>query len=74
MDAKIDFIPSGTVTSPGGFRSGATCAGIKREEREKLDLGILFSEMPCAVGAGFTTNWKKAAPVLACQHRGNPIV
>jgi len=67
MEAKIEFIPEGTVTSPEGFQAGATCAGIKEEA--KLDLGILFSEAPCVAAALFTTNKVKAAPVVLCQER-----
>jgi len=56
MEAKIEFIPEGTVTSPEGFQAAATCAGIKKEANHGLDLGILFSEAPCVATALFTTN------------------
>ena len=56
MEAKIEFISEGTVTSPKGFRAGATGAGIKKEANHGLDLGILFSEAPCVATALFTTN------------------
>ena len=69
MEAKIEFIPEGTVTSPKGFLAGATCAGIKKEAKHGLDLGILFSEAPCVATALFTTNKIKAAPVVLCQER-----
>jgi len=65
---KIDFMPVGTVTSPQGFYAGATHAGIKRD-KDSLDLGILFSEAPCATAALFTTNKIKSAPVVICQER-----
>ena len=67
MEAKIKFIASGDVASPEGFCAGAVCAGIKRGDA--LDLGILFSEAPCAVAALFTTNRIKAAPVVLSQQR-----
>jgi len=69
MEAKIEFIPEGTVTSPKGFQAGATCAGIKKEAKHGLDLGILFSEAPCVATALFTTNRVKAAPIVLCQER-----
>jgi len=69
MEAKIEFIPEGTVTSPKGFRAGATCAEIKKEAKHGLDLGILFSEAPCVATALFTTNRVKAAPIVLCQER-----
>jgi glutamate N-acetyltransferase/amino-acid N-acetyltransferase len=67
VEARIEFIASGDVTSPEGFYAGATYAGIKRDDA--LDLGILFSEVPCAVAALFTTNRIKAAPVVLSQQR-----
>jgi len=65
---KIVFMPGGTVTSPQGFYAGATYAGIKRD-KDSLDLGVLFSEAPCATAALFTTNKIKSAPVILCQER-----
>jgi glutamate N-acetyltransferase / amino-acid N-acetyltransferase len=65
-DMKI--IKNGTITSPKGFFAGATCAGIK-DIAGKLDLGILFSEIPCTAVAVFTTNRIKAAPVILSQRR-----
>ena len=64
---KIEFIASGSVTSPEGFHAGATYAGIKK--KDSLDLGILFSETPCVATALFTTSRIKAAPVVLCQQR-----
>jgi len=69
MEAKIEFIPQGSVTSPVGFHAGATCAGIKEKASDSLDLGILFSEAPCVAAALFTTNRIKAAPVVLSQER-----
>jgi len=69
MDAKIEFIASGTVTSPSGFHAGATHAGIKKKAESVPDLAILFSEKPCEAAALFTRNRIKAAPVVLCQQR-----
>ncbi len=67
---EIDFIPCGTVTSPHGFRAGATYAGIKKKKGENsLDLCLLASEVPCTTAALFTTNKIKSAPVLLDQER-----
>lgn len=63
------FVPSGNVISPEGFYAGATYAGIKKRLGSVLDLGILFSQVPCAVAALFTTNRIKAAPVVLSQQR-----
>ena len=67
--ANIDFINGGTVTSPKGYRAGATYAGIKEKKKNSLDLGILFSEASCVTAALFTTNKIKSAPVLLCQEK-----
>ncbi|MBA7610810.1 Arginine biosynthesis bifunctional protein ArgJ [subsurface metagenome] len=67
MEARIEFIASGGVTSAQGFNAGATAAGIKK--KDALDLGLLFSEAPCAAAALFTTNRIKAAPVVLSQQR-----
>jgi glutamate N-acetyltransferase/amino-acid N-acetyltransferase len=69
MEAGVEAIPSGGVTSPRGFRAGATYAGIKSQDRDCLDLGILFSEAPCTATAVFTTSKIKAAPVVLSQQR-----
>ena len=69
MEAKIELIPEGSITSPEGFFAGATCAGLNKKANDKPDLGILFSEAPCVATALFTTNRIKAAPVVLCQQR-----
>lgn len=67
METESTLIPSGGVTSPEGFLAGATGAGIKYTDR--LDLGMLFSEVPCTAVAVFSTNKVKAAPVVLSQQR-----
>ena len=67
MNAEFEFISSGGVTSPKGFKAGATYAGIKKEE--SADLAILASEVPCDAAGLFTSNRIKAAPVTLCQQR-----
>ena len=74
---KAEVIPGGTVTSARGFLAGATRAGLKT--RGGLDLGILYSEVPCVAAGLFTGNRIKAAPVLLCQEhiaggRGQALV
>ena len=64
-----EFIPSGGITSPGGFSAGAVSAGIKNSKGIRLDLGILFSELPCNAAAVFTGNKVRAAPVVLSQQR-----
>ncbi len=68
MEYMIYFVKDGTVTSPEGFHAGATHAGIKKAEG-KLDLCILFSEVPCVTDGLFTSSKIKAAAVLSCQEK-----
>jgi glutamate N-acetyltransferase/amino-acid N-acetyltransferase len=69
MQAKIEIIPEGCITSPRGFFAGATYAGIKKKAEDSLDLGVIFSEAPCVAAGLFTSNRIKAAPVILCQQR-----
>ncbi|MCX7912066.1 MAG: bifunctional glutamate N-acetyltransferase/amino-acid acetyltransferase ArgJ, partial [Dehalococcoidales bacterium] len=69
MEEELGFLPSGGVTSPQGFLAGATRAGIKYADRRRLDLALLFSEVPATVAGVFTTNKVKAAPVLLDEKR-----
>jgi len=69
METEADLVPSGGVTSPGGFLAGAVSAGIKYSPGKRLDLGILYSRRLCAAAAVFTTNTVKAAPVLVSRER-----
>ncbi len=68
MAKEMEFIASGSITSPQGFCAGATSAGIKKA-KDSLDLAILFSEVPCTAAGVFTNNRIKAAPVLLSQKR-----
>jgi glutamate N-acetyltransferase / amino-acid N-acetyltransferase len=69
-NTKDEYITGGTVTSPRGFQAGAVSAGIKKD-KTKLDLGILYSEVPCAAAGMFTTSKIKAVAVTICQERLN---
>ncbi len=48
-----------------GFLAAGVCAGIKEEG--KLDLGLIYSEKEASVGAVFTRNKVKAAPITVSQ-------
>lgn len=54
------------VTLPAGFQAAAAQAGIKYQNR--LDMAMIYSEIPCKVAGTFTTNQVKAAPVKWDQH------
>jgi glutamate N-acetyltransferase/amino-acid N-acetyltransferase len=61
-DQKL-VLTQGNVTSPIGFKASSVHAGLKKVTGSK-DLVLIWSEMPCAVAAVFTTNVMKAAPIL----------
>ena len=65
MTSGFKTVASGTITSPQGFLAGAVKAGIKSQKG--LDLGVLYSEVPCAAAGVFTANAIKAAPVILSQ-------
>lgn len=51
----------GGVTAAKGFLAASTAAGIKYKERK--DMAMIYSEVPCRAAGTFTTNLVKAAPV-----------
>ena len=67
MPNKLKFkqIP-GSICAPRGFKAAAVFCGIKRR---KLDLALIASDMPAAVGGLFTTNQVCAAPVKLSAQR-----
>lgn len=58
----LEAVPSGSVTSPAGFRAGTAAAGLRQPAG--LDIAILVSELPCSGAGVFTRNRVRAAPVL----------
>lgn len=51
----------GGVTAAKGFFAASTAAGIKYKDRK--DMALVYSEVPCKAAGTFTTNVVKAAPV-----------
>ena len=61
---------AGGVTAPAGFRAGAAAAGVKTYGPEpRLDVGLLASDLPCAVAGVYTRNAVQGAPVLLTRER-----
>ncbi len=54
-------IIEGGVTAAKGFQAASTAAGIKYKNRK--DMAMIVSEVPCKAAGTFTTNLVKAAPV-----------
>lgn len=60
-----------TLLPIDGFLGNAVHAGIKRK---KLDLSLIYSEVPCIAAGAFTKNLTVAAPVLVTkEHLDKPI-
>ncbi|MEK7859950.1 MAG: bifunctional glutamate N-acetyltransferase/amino-acid acetyltransferase ArgJ [Chloroflexota bacterium] len=59
------------ITFPRGFVAGAVAAGVKDGTRDRLDVAVLASPVPCAAAAVFTSNQVIAAPcVVTRRHLG----
>jgi len=53
----------GGVTAAKGFRAAGVQAGVK-PGRNRLDVGLIASDVPCTAAGLFTRNLVKASPVL----------
>lgn len=56
---------TGGITAPQGFTAAGVHAGIKKNGKE--DVGIIYSTVPAAAAALFTTNKMAAAPVIVSR-------
>ena len=54
MPGTIRAVDGGTITTARGFRAGGTYAGIKTYSDDKMDVGLLLSDTPCAAAGVFT--------------------
>lgn len=57
----MKIFEDGSVTSAKGFKTTSCAAGIKYKERQ--DMALIYSEVPCQAAGTFTKNIVKAAPV-----------
>lgn len=55
-------VTDGGVTAASGFEAAGVEAGIKYKDR--LDMALIYSTVPCKAAGTFTSNVVKAAPVL----------
>ena len=67
----IELIQGGGVTSPKGYASGATYAGLKTSGDDTLDLAVLISEAPATVAGTFTTNKVVSPSVTLTRQRAS---
>lgn len=59
---KIVTDPTGAIVIPLGFKAGVAYCGLK-SGHECLDIGIIYSELPCIAAAVFTNNKIVAASI-----------
>jgi len=59
----IQKINKAGVCAPLGFLASAVNADVKGKGKDKKDLCLLYSEVPCKTAAVFTANTFKAAPL-----------
>ena len=50
------------ITAAKGFKAAGVAAGIKYKDRK--DMAMIYSEVPCTIAGTFTSNLVKAAPVV----------
>ncbi|MFC7393800.1 bifunctional ornithine acetyltransferase/N-acetylglutamate synthase [Scopulibacillus cellulosilyticus] len=62
--ASIQVLSEGGVAQPKGFKAGGLHCGIKYK---RPDLGWIYSEVPAAAAAVYTTNQFQAAPLIVSQ-------
>ena len=61
----FQFIDNGSITSVNGFKAAGINCGIKKE---KKDLALIFSEIPCNAAGTFTLNKVIAAPLVVSKN------
>jgi glutamate N-acetyltransferase/amino-acid N-acetyltransferase len=63
----LQHVPDGSVTTPAGFLAGATHAGVKYPDPDRLDVALLASDRPCAAAGVFTRSTVPGAPVIVSR-------
>ena len=63
MDQVIE-VGNGNLLTPKGFTTAGYHAGLRYS---KKDMGVIFSEVPAASAAVYTTNQFQAAPLKVTQ-------
>ncbi|MDO5111716.1 MAG: bifunctional glutamate N-acetyltransferase/amino-acid acetyltransferase ArgJ [Clostridia bacterium] len=58
---------SGGVCAPKGFRAAGVHCGV-RKNKEKRDLALILSDVPCTAAAVYTQNKVKGAPLLVTRN------
>lgn len=59
----------GGLTDAAGFKCAGVKSGIRSADSDRLDLGLVYADVPCNAAAVFTTNRVVAAPVKLSRAR-----
>lgn len=62
----MEKITSG-VTAPKGFLAGGLHCGVKTNNKDKKDLAIVYSQVPCHAAAVYTQNKVYGAPITVTK-------
>ena len=67
MEIKMDWqVVDGGVCAPAGFKANGLNCGLN-SNKEKHDLGMVYSDAVCDAAAVYTTNKVKGAPILVTK-------
>ena len=69
LATELRWLEGGTITSPKGFKAGATYSGIRTYSEGKLDLGMARSDNECTAAGSFTTSKVRSSSVTLDQNR-----
>ncbi len=61
----LQFIDNGSITSVQGFKAAGINCGLKRQ---KKDLALIYSDVPCEAAGTFTLNKVVAAPLVISKN------
>lgn len=62
---SITVVESGSIISPKGFFTAGIHSGVKKNN--KLDLGVIYCEVPASSAAVYTLNQIQAAPIAVTK-------
>ncbi len=65
------IIIDGGITSPKGFKAAGVGAGIKKD---KLDMAVLYSDLPAKAAVAYTQNKARAAPIEVMMRDNSKVL
>lgn len=65
------IVIDGGITSPKGFKAAGVGAGIKKD---KLDMAVIYSELPAMAATAYTQNKARAAPIEVMMRDNSKVL